>query len=297
MSESGLSLSIFNIGFSAVVDGPGQRLVIYCKGCNLRCPWCAAPESIDFAPQVLFYSERVTEPADVIAACPNGAVYLDGDVIIRNVEVCKECSEHDCIKSCHPAFELVGQMVSVEALVERAKRYRAFFGKSGGVTIGGGEPTCQFDPLHELLGGLKDSGIHTAIETNGTHAELPVLYDLIDLLYIDFKHPDTARYPGDNSENVLLNIRKRHLQDGQMIVRIPLVSGYNADSGIVHSFGKALASVGAIEVEVLPCHTRGVTKWRACGLEPDLALGVPGKSEVDEAVGILRSYGLDVFGG
>jgi pyruvate formate lyase activating enzyme len=297
MSESGLLLSIFNIGFSAVVDGPGQRLVIYCKGCNLRCPWCAAPESIDFEQQVLFYSERVTEPADVIAACPNGAVYLDGVVISRDVKVCKECFEHDCIKACHPAFELVGQVVSVEALIERAKRYRAFFGKSGGVTVGGGEPTCQFDPLHELLSGLKDLGIHTAIETNGTHAELPLLFDLVDLLYIDFKHPDPACYPGDNSENVLQNIRQRYLDGGRMIVRIPLVSGYNADPATLHSFGEVLASVGAIEVEVLPYHTRGFSKWRGCGLEPDLALSVPGKSEVDEAIGILRSYGLDVLTG
>jgi len=297
MSESGLSLSIFNIGFSAVVDGPGQRLVVYCKGCNLRCPWCAAPESIDFAPQVMFYSERVTDPADAITSCPHGAVYLDGDVIRRDVLVCKECSEHDCINSCHPAFELVGQIVSVESLVERAKRYKAFFGKSGGVTIGGGEPTCQFDSLRSLLNNLKNLGIHIAIETNGTNADLPLLYELIDLLYIDFKHPDPAYYPGDSGEHVLHNIRQRYLQGGQMIVRFPLVSGYNADPSTLHLFGEVLATVGAVKVEVLPYHTRGYTKWAACGLEPDLSLKVPTKSEMDEAVGILRSYGLDVFGG
>jgi glycyl-radical enzyme activating protein len=290
-----MKLSVFHLGFSAGLDGPGQRLVIYCKGCNLRCPWCAAPESMSCVPQVLFYSERVTDPADSIAACPYGAVRLDGELISRDAEICAACSLHDCIKTCHPAFELVGQEMSIDALVERAKRYRPFFGQSGGVTIGGGEPTCQFDALRTLLGELKSGGIHTAIETNGTHPELSQLYDLIDLLYIDLKHPSPACYPGDNSGKTLDNIAIRHSRGGEMIVRIPLVSGYNADSATVHLFGKALSSVGPIKIEVLPYHTRGLAKWRACALPfPDQSLSVPTRDDIANTITILQSFGLSV---
>lgn len=289
-----MTLSIFHIGFSATVDGPGQRMVIYCKGCNLRCPWCAAPESIGFAPQVLFYPERVTDPAGAIAACPHGAVRFDGKSINRNIEVCAECSQYDCVEARHPAFELIGQKMGIEALAERAKRYKPFFGRAGGVTVGGGEPTCQYDSLRELLSRLKNFGIQTAIETNGTCADLPHIYDLIDLLYIDIKHPDPARYPGSGGDRVLGNISKRYSHGGNMVVRIPLMSGYNADLATMHSLGKALSSVGTINVEVLPYHTRGLVKWKACGMQPlDSSLKIPAKNEVNEAVETLCSYGLN----
>lgn len=49
---------IFNHGYSTDVDGRGFRLIFYLKGCNLRCDWCGAPESILPEPEMLCYPER-----------------------------------------------------------------------------------------------------------------------------------------------------------------------------------------------------------------------------------------------
>ena len=37
--------SIFNIQKFCLHDGPGIRTTVFFKGCNLRCKWCANPES------------------------------------------------------------------------------------------------------------------------------------------------------------------------------------------------------------------------------------------------------------
>ena len=41
-----MTLKIFQKGFNYSQDGPGNRLVYHMQGCNMRCPWCANPESM-----------------------------------------------------------------------------------------------------------------------------------------------------------------------------------------------------------------------------------------------------------
>jgi pyruvate formate lyase activating enzyme len=286
------SLSIFNIGFSAGVDGPGQRMVIYCKGCNLRCPWCAAPESLSGEPQVLFYADRVTDPDEAIAVCPHGAIQMVDGRLGRDLATCSRCTTHECVKSHHPAFELVGYSTTVQELVARAVRYRPFFGEHGGVTIGGGEPTCQFEALSQLLAGLKEKRIHTAIETNGTHPRLPERYDTIDLLYIDLKHPDPSRYCPPVEKSVIDNIAARYRHGGDMVVRIPFIAGFNTDPATVQAFGETLASIGPLTVELLPYHARAAVKWRACGLPAPTGLETPSVKEIEQATQNLQRLGL-----
>lgn len=51
-------MRIFESGYSESFDGPGTRLIYYLKGCNLRCDWCGAPESLSNAAEKMFYPER-----------------------------------------------------------------------------------------------------------------------------------------------------------------------------------------------------------------------------------------------
>lgn len=290
------SLTIFDIGFSQDVDGPGQRLVVYLKGCNLRCPWCAAPESIDFAPQVLFYPQRVEDLATACAACPYGAVTLQDGLPSRQITRCNECTTFSCADCGQRAFERVGEIRTVADIVAYAGRYRAFLPDPGGVTIGGGEPTCQFASLGLLLSGLHAAGFHTAIETNGTHPDLPDLFPLLDLLLIDLKHPSDLPAAGITPECVqttLANIHRRRKSGGALCVRIPLVPGYNTDDVTLHRFGALLAAAGAPPVEILPFHRRGEVKWQALGLPmPAAAVMEPSATLLQHARHVLAEYGV-----
>ncbi len=51
-------MRIFHMGYSRDFDGPGNRLIFYCKGCNFHCDWCGAPESIRPEPEYLHYPDR-----------------------------------------------------------------------------------------------------------------------------------------------------------------------------------------------------------------------------------------------
>ena len=304
------TLNIFATGFSYDVDGPGQRLVVYLKGCNLCCPWCAAPESIAFAPQVLFYPEREgeapaepiregeapAEPNLVCAACPYGAVTQQDRLLARDAARCAACTTFACLESAQRAFERVGEMRAVAAIVEQALRYRPFLTAPGGVTIGGGEPTCQFAAVAALLSGLHAEGLHTALETNGTHPDLPALYDNLDLLLIDLKHPRELPCAGLSAELVaitLVNIRRRRESGRALRVRIPLAPGFNADDATLHQFGAALAAAGAPPVEILPFHRRGEVKWHALGLDmPATHVVEPSDELVRHAQAVLAEYGL-----
>ena len=288
-------ITLFHTGFSTGVDGPGQRLVLYFKGCNLHCPWCAAPESIAPAPEVLFYPQRADDPALLAAACPFGAVALQSGTMRRDTARCRRCADTPCARSgCH-AFERVGEQRSVADLRQLARRYYPFFHPDGGVTVGGGEPTCQFEELARLLTALRTDGIHTALETNGTHPRLAELYPVLDLLYIDFKHPDDIacmRITGAGNTVVLQNIRQRLAVGGGMVVRLPLVQGYNTDEGTLQQFGAILAAIGPVTVELLPFHPRGAVKWKACGQTmPAQPLPVPPRG-LAQARAILAGCGL-----
>ncbi|HEX2948081.1 MAG TPA: glycyl-radical enzyme activating protein [Armatimonadota bacterium] len=296
--KTDLALQVFDVGFSLGVDGPGQRMVIYTKGCNLSCPWCAAPESVHRQSDVLFYPSRLSNSRQTGSLCPHGAVTLIRDTVQRDSQLCAQCCDYTCTTGGNPAFQLVGKAIPLNDLFDKAVRYRPFYGHDGGVTVGGGEPTCQLPELHELLKQLKRAHFHTVIETNGTNQRLPELYPEIDLLYIDCKHPDDARCQeivGVGNRTVTQNIRTRHNQGGAMVVRIPLVPGYNDDISCLHGFGELLSDIGPLHVEVLPFHKRGETKWKALGLTaPTHSVTPPSHEVVENAKTVLSAYGLQV---
>lgn len=41
-------IRIISIQRGCVYDGPGVRTTVFLKGCNLHCPWCCNPESINY---------------------------------------------------------------------------------------------------------------------------------------------------------------------------------------------------------------------------------------------------------
>lgn len=292
------SLTIFDIGFTCGIDGPGQRMVVYLKGCNLHCPWCAAPESISPSPEVLFYPERVPDLPLLRSACPFGAVGSTNGRVTRDTTRCRVCTSFPCVESGIAAFERCGETRSVVEILELVRQYRAFFGKTGGVTFGGGEPTYQFVAVNALLAAIHADGIHTALETNGLHPLLPELFSTLDMLYIDLKHPDPAQcavITGQDNAVTLANIRARAAAGEAMVVRIPLAPGYNADAVTLRAFGETLAGIGPLTIELLPFHRRGEVKWQALGKAmPASNTDEPSVVVLEAARAMLREYGLQV---
>ena len=194
-----------------------------------------------------------------------------------------------------------GTEYTAEAVVERALRYRNYFGDKGGVTVTGGEPLVQIDFVIELFTLLKAKGVHTCIDTSGItfHPNSAVsvekhekLLALTDLVMLDIKHIDDEaceKLTGQSNANTLAFAKFVSEKKVKLWIRQVLVPGITDDDeslGRVRTFIDGLETVE--KVEVLPYHTMGVVKYEKMGIEYPLKdVESPKKERVLNAKRIL----------
>lgn len=166
-----------------------------------------------------------------------------------------------------------GTAYDISQLVDEAKRSRAMFFDGGGVTLTGGEVCMQLDSVKEFLFRLKQEGIHTCIETNGTALRLPELFPLLDLLIMDIKHYDEAVHrtiTGVSCGNTFRNIEAALEYGLPLALRIPVIGGFNAAASDAEGFANKLTALGVpgkATVELLAYHEYGKDKYAALGME------------------------------
>lgn len=192
-----------------------------------------------------------------------------------------------------------GTAVSAEELEQEAVRCRAMFFDGGGVTFTGGECTCQFDGLREVLTRLKRQGISTAIETNGTAPRLAELFPLIDELIMDCKHYDDEthrRFTGCGNAQIIENLRAAAAQHPCVLVRIPLIGSFNASAADMERFAALFLSCDTAHVrfELLPYHEYGKDKWEKCHKPYTVKNAFVSEEERRQYEDILRGCGLQV---
>lgn len=172
---------------------------------------------------------------------------------------CKWCSNPEGMSISSPLCT----EYTAEELMNEIKRCEPMFFDGGGVTFTGGEATMQFDELTEILKMLKNEGISSAIETNGSHPRLETLFGLVDYLIMDIKHFDFERHKfwtGDDGKNTYENLKKLCDSGRQALIRIPIINGVNAEPEKFAKFFKKL-NCSMLEFEFLSYHEFGKNKW------------------------------------
>lgn len=158
----------------------------------------------------------------------------------------------------------------IDEIINEAVSSKAMFFDGGGVTLTGGEPSNQFDAIKNLYSKLKDAGINTALETNGAHERLCELFPLVDELIIDLKHYNNATheaYTKSGNATVISNIKKAQKYRNQLLLRITLVNGFNADESDIKHFINLIKSFDfpGLTLELLAYHEYGKGKWAEHG--------------------------------
>jgi pyruvate formate lyase activating enzyme len=258
---------VTNVQRFSLYDGGGIRTVAFLKGCPHRCPWCANPETISYAPEELMHeslcircSREGQEPCPRLPdACPTGAK------------------------------ELVGVPTTVGDLLETCLRDRVFFEGGGGVTLSGGEP---LSPVHQdfawaFLDGAKEAGVHTAIETT-LGVELPDIErftGVTDAWLVDFKLADERA--SRQVSGVSPALRDRNLEailarGAHVVARMPIIPGYTDAPANVEANVSRLVELGITRADVLPFHQLGQVKYAGTG-RPYAMEGASQLSEADVA--------------
>ena len=73
--------TIFNIQHFSINDGPGIRTVVFCKGCPLRCRWCANPESQSFSPELSWIGKECIGCRACVESLPELSCRFEGEML------------------------------------------------------------------------------------------------------------------------------------------------------------------------------------------------------------------------
>ena len=189
-----------------------------------------------------------------------------------------------------------GETYDVDTVVNKAMRYKNYWGKDGGVTVSGGEALVQIEFVTELFKKFKELGVNTCLDTSaGPYRDtdeykqkFDELMKYTDLVLLDIKHIDEekckelvgfsnkrelefARYLSDN------NITSVGITDSNMFGTMEffdISKKYNIKplSGCLVSllqlplffaFLEAIQRIPAILEEKLLWFDLGTTPWKA----------------------------------
>ena len=245
---------IFDVQRFSVHDGPGIRTIIFLKGCFLRCRWCCNPEGQEFGIQEMTMNGRT---------------------------------------------KVVGKDVTVDEVLDIVERDRIYYARSGGgMTLSGGECLGQIDFARDLLRGAKERGINTAIESTAfaDWSKIEQLQPYLDTFLMDIKHMDTRKhqeYTGQPNEKILENAKKIAQNFKKLIIRTPVIPGFNDTVEEIRAIARYTKSIGVSEMHILPYHRLGKDKYYGLGRTYSLEeIEPPSKELMNKLLSVVREEGL-----
>ena len=271
---------IFDIQRNSFVDGPGIRTTVFFKGCNLRCKWCHNPESQSFEKQMMFYKDKCTGCGKCREVCPNH---------LKKCDFCGKCELY-CPAE---ARKICGREYTSDEVLAEVIKDKAFYDNSGGgVTFSGGECMLQLDFLCEILKKCKSEGIHTAVDTAGNvpWKSFEKILPFTDLFLYDIKAFGAELHrkgTGVSNELILENLKNLSGR-ADIIVRIPVIGGYNDNDEEIRQIADFLKQIKIIKAELLPYHAMGEHKYAALGRNTE-SFNVPNKNFMDRSQQLFLS--------
>ncbi len=100
---------------------------------------------------------------------------------------------------CHnpDTWDLSGGIeYTAEEIVNKVKRYKEYFGETGGITLSGGEPLLQAGFAKKVFELCHNEGINTCLDTSGSvlNDDVKALLALTDRVLLDIKFTNDSDY-------------------------------------------------------------------------------------------------------
>ncbi len=231
-----------------------------------------------------------------IEACPftlqNVIERENGRVGRINRQICDNCLK--CANACPSgAFSAYGRRMTVSQVLDTVLADREYYQENGGVTFSGGEAFMQIHFLKECLSASQYHGIHTCVESalNIPAMHLIQTLPLIDLIIFDIKVMDTAKHThltGRSNRRILENATLIAETNQPMIIRIPVVPGYNDDQENITAtarFIRERLGHNVRQVQLLRYRPLGEEKYASLGMEyPMAGMTFPSRAYVEDRI-------------
>ncbi len=223
-------IRISNIQRFSLHDGPGIRTTVFLKGCNLRCPWCANPENLEY--EFTPYKNEETKE--------NGYFGKDIDVDDLFNEIIKD----------KPYYQLNNGGVTF----------------SGGEPL---LQAKQLEPLlKKLKKNDINICIETALQVPKQLIEIVENY--VDEFIVDIKILNKEKCKeilNGDIEAYMNNIKILDSKNKIKTFRIPLVKEYTMKKDNIEQILKLLKKYQNIKVEIFKIHNLAESKYKSIGKE------------------------------
>lgn len=174
------------------------------------------------------------------------------------------------------ALTIWGKKMTVDDAMDVIRRDREFYERSGGgVTLSGGEALLQWQFCRDLLKRCKEEDIHTCVES-ALHVNPKAIDEVapyIDLFITDIKQMDSTthkKFTGVGNELILSNIKKLVEMDMPLIIRMPIIPGFNDNETYIDATANFILN----ELHNKPVQIQ-MLKYRPLGEEKAGTLGLP----------------------
>lgn len=274
---------VFDIQGYSVHDGPGCRTLVFMKGCPLHCEWCSNPEGMRTTQDMLYRNTKCVNRKNgctrCIDTCAQHAITQstdeseDAQQLVIDRALCNRCDTHECLSVCFfEGLRYCGEWRTVQDLMHVFERNRHYWGTRGGASFSGGEPLLQHDFMYELLSACREEKIHVAVETTA-HIQTEKflrLMNMVDFAFIDVKHMDSQRHrekTGVSTDLIHHNIEAlaNSKWPGRLVLRFPVIENFNDTDENIEAVAAFMQRLGLFEVNILPFHRLGDTKWTQLG--------------------------------
>ena len=193
-------------------------------------------------------------------------------------------------------------LMTADELLDKAERFRSYWGKEGGITVSGGEALLQIDFLIDLFRKAHERGINTTLDTSAQpftreepfFSKFNELLKYTDLVMLDIKHIDEEQHrilTGQTNKNILDMATLLSEMNKPVWIRHVLVPERNDKDEYLNRLADFIRTLKNVERgEVLPYHTLGVFKWEQLGIPYPLeGIDPPSAERIKNAETILHA--------